>query len=62
MSVFAFSRQDGVGKRSFVGFCQVRSRQKGCRVTQFKAVCGVVPFGQARLEGAHGRSEQDMEA
>ena len=49
MSVFAFSRQDGVGKRSFAGFCQVRSHQKERRVTQFKAVYGSVPFGQAGL-------------
>ena len=47
MSVFAFSRQDGVGKTSFVGFCQVKSRPKGSCVTQFKAVYGSVPFGQA---------------
>ena len=49
MSVFAFSRQDGVGKTGFVVFCQVKSRQKGRRITQFKAVYGSVPFGQAGL-------------
>ena len=56
MPVFAFFRQDGVGKTSFAGFCQVKSRQKGRRITQFKAVCGSVRFGQARagLEGHTG--------
>ena len=49
MSVFAFSRQDRVGKTRFAGFCQVRSRQKGCRVPQFKAAYGSVRFGQAGL-------------
>ena len=49
MSVFAFSRQDRVGKTRFAGFCQVRSRPKGRRITQFKAVYGSVPFGQAGL-------------
>ena len=59
MSVFAFSRQDGVGKTSFVGFCQVKSRPKGSCVTHFKAVYGSVPFGQAggleRRTGVVGR-------
>ena len=49
MSVFAFSRQDGVGRTRFAGFCQVRSRQKGRRITQFKAAHGSVRFGQAGL-------------
>ena len=37
MSVFAFCRQDRVGKTRFAGFCQVKSRQKECPVTDFKA-------------------------
>ena len=49
MSVFAFSRQDGVGETRFAGFCQVRGRPKGRRITQFKVVYGSVPFGQAGL-------------
>jgi hypothetical protein len=36
MSVFAFWGQDGVGKIRFAGFCQVRSRQTGRSVTDFK--------------------------
>ena len=56
MSVFAFSRQDGVGKTSFVGFCQVKSRPKGSCVTQFKAVYGSVPFGQAGLARSGARA------
>jgi len=49
MSVFPFSGQDGVGKARLAGFCQVRSHQKGRRITRFKAVCGSVRFGQAGL-------------
>ena len=56
MSVFAFSGQDGVGKRSFVGFCQVKRRQKGRRVTQFKSVWGSVRFGQAGLARSGARA------
>ena len=56
MSVFAFSGQDGLGKTRFAGFCQVRSHQKERRVTQFKAVYGSVPFGQA-WTGLKGRTD-----
>ena len=49
MSVFAFSRQDGVAETRLAGFCQVKSRQKGRRITQFKAVYGSVRLGQAGL-------------
>ena len=49
MSVFAFFRQDGVDETRFAGFCQVKSRQKGRRITQFKAVYGSARFGQAGL-------------
>ena len=47
MSVFVFSGQDGVGKTSFAGFCQVKSRRKGSPVTDFKAHTGLFDFGQA---------------
>ena len=45
MSVFTFCRQDEVGKTSFSGFCQVRSRQKECPVTDFKARASAFYFG-----------------
>jgi putative ribosome biogenesis GTPase RsgA len=45
MSVFVFLGQDGVGKTSFAGFCQVKSRQKECPVTDFKARTGAFYFG-----------------
>ena len=35
MSVFAFGGQDGVGEIRFASFCQVRSRQRACPVTNF---------------------------
>ena len=56
MSVFAISRQVGVGRTRFVDFRQVGSRQKGERVTPIKAVCGVVPFGQAGLAWSGARA------
>ena len=45
MPVFAFSRQDGLGKTRLAGFCQVKSRQKGSPVTDFKALTGLFDFG-----------------
>ena len=59
MSVFAFCRQDGVGKTSFSGFCQVKSRRKECPVTDFKACIRLV---QEWLKGICEPSGQDMEA
>ena len=45
MSVFAFCRQDEVGKTRFAGFCQVKSRHTGGPVTDFKARTGAFYFG-----------------
>ena len=44
MSVFAFFGQDGDGKIRLAGFCQVKSRQTGCSVTDFKARTGSFDF------------------
>ena len=67
MSVFVFLGQDGVGEIRFVGFCQVRSRQKERPVTNFNTHIAFSErdelwVRQEWLKGVYGRCGQDMEA
>ena len=63
MSVFFFFRQDSVAKTKLAGFCQVKSRQKECPVTDFKARTGAFILArQGWLKGLCEPSGQNMEA
>ena len=67
MSVFAFCRQDRVGKTRLAGFCQVKSRRKECPVTNFMTRIafskrGKLWAGKEWLKGVNGHPGQDMEA
>jgi hypothetical protein len=66
MSVFALWGQDRVGEIRFAGFCQVKSRQTGRSVTDFKARIAFSErdelwVRQEWLKGVYGRCGQDME-
>ena len=63
MPVFAFCRQDGLGRIRFAGFCQVKSRRKECPVMDFRLVQTLFILArQEWLKGVYGRSGKDMEA
>ena len=63
MSVFAFSRQDGVAETRLAGFCQVKSQQNGCGCSNSEACVAVSRRdklwagngGQKGLAGVLGR-------